>query len=600
LTAQREHLELLKNAVRQSVAALTVVEVDTVAWAQELVDLLKFELDKRSSALLFLTAVPGAATRLLDESRKITGTWHPGAGVLFLIDNGQKKDAGAPRFWADTNAQRESWDALNCHIIFFLLPSNYRLLLRTAEHLADWMPLKLHITDSADVFRYEDKDSASYQNVVLGAGKLTPKIAKQQLAILEQQLAVALHEGIPRETLARRYYLPMFEAAMSLSDLNRAQNIRQKVLEKDLQAGDIIKWWRMNLWLDYLLHNLTSAEIWADKLSNWADKTDDELLKAKALHNLGMIAEDQQDFEEAEDWYKKSLKISEQLGDEHLALNTYYQIGRIAQKRRDFEEAEDWYKKSFKISEQLGDEHGAARTYHNLGMIAEERRDFEEAEDLCKKSLKIKEQLGDEYGAASTYHQLGIIAQNRREFEEAEDWYKKSLKIKEQLGDEYGAAGTYHNLGTIAQNHREFEKAENWYKKSLKISERLGNEHGAASTYHQLGMIAQERREFEEAEGWYKKSLKISEQLGDEHGAAITYGQLGLLALLQGRIEDSGRWSVKSIAAFFKTRDQDRANQGINNFLIAYQRASQSEQRKLKQLWDNAGLGPLPDAAARE
>lgn len=91
MTAPSEHLELLKNAVRQSVAALTVVEVDTVARARELVDLLKFELNKRPSALLSLTAVPGAATHLLDESRKITGAWHSGAGVLFLVDNGQKK-----------------------------------------------------------------------------------------------------------------------------------------------------------------------------------------------------------------------------------------------------------------------------------------------------------------------------------------------------------------------------------------------------------------------------------------------------------------------------------------------------------------------------
>jgi len=518
LTAPSEHLELLKNAVRQSVAALTVVGVDTVARAHELVDLLKFELNKRPSALLSLTAVPGEATRLLDASRKITGAWHFGAGVLFLIDNGQKKDEGAPRFWTDMNAQRESWDALNCHIIFFLLPSNYRLLLQVAEHLADWMPLKLHITDPADASGY--KGSASYQNAVLGAGKLTPKTAKQQLAILEQQLSVALHEGIPRKTLARRYYLPMFEAAISLSDLNRAQSLRQKVPEKDLQAGDIIKWWSMNCELDYLLHRLTSAESWADKLNKWADKTGDELLKANALHNLG----------------------------------------RIAQERRDFEKAEDWYKKSLKISERLGDEHGAAITYHQLGIIAEERRDFEKAED----------------------------------------WHKKSLKIKERLGNEHGTASTYHNLGIIAQERRDFEKAEDWYKKSLAIKERLGNEHGAAMTYHQLGIIAQERKDFEKAEDWYKKSLKISEQLGDEHVAASTYWQLGYLGLLQGRVEDSGRWFVKSIAAFSKTCDQDRANQVTNIFRIAYKEASQSEQRKLKQWWENAGLGPLPEAVDRE
>jgi len=161
-----------------------------------------------------------------------------------------------------------------------------------------------------------------------------------------------------------------------------------------------------------------------------------------------------------------------------------------------------------------------------------------------------------------------------------------------------GAAITYHQLGRIAEERRDFEKAEDWYKKSLQIKERLGNEHGVAITYHQLGRIAEERRDFEKAEDWYKKSLKSDERLGDEHGAAITYGQLGHLCLLQGRVEDSGRWSVKSIAAFSKTRDPNRANRAINNFRIAYQQASQSEQRKLKQCWENAGLGQLPDAAA--
>lgn len=440
MTGPSEHLELLKNAVRQSVETLTVVEVDTVARAHELVDLLKFESENRPSTMLSLTAVSGAATRLLDDARTITKTWHSGTGVLFLVDNGQKKDAGETRFWADMNAQRESWDALNCHIIFFLLPSNYRLLLQVAEHLADWMPLKLHITDSADASGFENKNRASYQSAVLSSSKLTPKIARQQLAILEQQLSVALHEGIPQETLARRYYLPMFEAAMSLSDLNRAQSLRQKVPEKDLQAGDIIKWWSMNFELDSLLHRLTSAESWADKLSKWADKTGNQSLKAESLHNLGMIAED------------------------------------------------------------------------------------------------------------------------RRKFEEAEDRYKKSLKI----------------------------------------SERLGNEHLVAITYHQLGRIAEERRKFEEAEEWYKKSLKIEEQLGNEHGAAITYGQLGLFSLLQARVEDSDKWFVKSIAAFSKTRDTDRANQAIHNFLIAYKRASQSEQLKLKELWENADLGPFLESVVRE
>ena len=49
---------------------------------------------------------------------------------------------------------------------------------------------------------------------------------------------------------------------------------------------------------------------------------------------------------------------------------TYHQLGRVAQERRDFEEAERWYQRSLEVSERLGDEHGAAGTYGQLGIIA--------------------------------------------------------------------------------------------------------------------------------------------------------------------------------------------------------------------------------------
>ena len=49
---------------------------------------------------------------------------------------------------------------------------------------------------------------------------------------------------------------------------------------------------------------------------------------------------------------------------------TYHQLGRVAQERRDFEEAERWYQRSLEVRERLGDEHGAAGTYGQLGIIA--------------------------------------------------------------------------------------------------------------------------------------------------------------------------------------------------------------------------------------
>ncbi len=151
-------------------------------------------------------------------------------------------------------------------------------------------------------------------------------------------------------------------------------------------------------------------------------------------------------------------------------------------------------------------------------------------------------------------------------------------------------------MGRIAEERRDFAAAERWYQQSLAISEKHGNEHGAASTYHQLGMIAQERRDFAAAERWYQKSLAIEEKHGNEHGAASTYGQLGIIAGLQNHFVESGRWLVRCIVAFANQHDSQGAERNACNFLIFYRQAPPDDQAKLRQMWEEAGLGPFPES----
>jgi tetratricopeptide (TPR) repeat protein len=275
--------------------------------------------------------------------------------------------------------------------------------------------------------------------------------------------------------------------------------------------------------------------------------------EAAAYHQLGMIAQEQRDFAAAEQ-YRKSLAIKEKQGYEHVAALTYGQFGRLAVEQRDFAAAEEWYRKSLAITEKQGNEHVTAITYHQLGMIAEEQRDFAAAEQRYRKSLAIEEKQGNEHGAAITYHQLGMIAQEQRDFVVAQEWYRKSLAIEEKQGDE----------------------------------------HGAAQTYHQLGMIAEEQRDFAAAEQLYRKALAIKEKQGNEHGAAITYGQLGILASRQDNFIEGGAWLLKALLAFIHTRDQHAAKRAVRIFLASYHQARPQDQEKLKEMWQEAGMGDLP------
>ena len=269
-------------------------------------------------------------------------------------------------------------------------------------------------------------------------------------------------------------------------------------------------------------------------------------------------------------------------------------LGAYAQNTRNFAAAAAWFTRLAGHEHASGGEEGEAAAYHQLGMIAEEQRDFAAAERWYRRSLGIKERLGNEPGAASTYHQLGVVAGEQGDPAAAERWYHKSLEINERLGDEHGAAGTYHQLGIIAQEQRDFAAAEKWYRKSLEITERLGDEHDAADTYHQLGRIAQERQDFAAAEKWYHKSLEINERQGDDHSAAITYGQLGVLARLQGDSAGAAGRFVKAARLFQRQSAPDMVQRCAGNLLIAMRQAGADERPRLRQMWAEAGLPPLP------
>ena len=293
--------------------------------------------------------------------------------------------------------------------------------------------------------------------------------------------------------------------------------------------------------------------------------------------------------------FHTALAEAEMLGmDDHVAALTQA-LGAYAQNQRDFASANQQFTVLAKHHKQRDHAEGEAAAYHQLGRIAEERRDFAAAEQWYHKALAIKEKHGDEHGAASTYHQLGIIAQERCDFAAAEQWYHKSLAIFEKFGDEHGVASTYHHLGGIAEERREFTAAEQWYHKSLAIKEKHGDEHGAADAYHQLGIIAQERCDFAAAEQWYLKALVIWEKHGDEYGAAHAYHQLGNLSVLQGHFVESGRWFVRAIVTFSQQQDAHYAKMTTHNFLIVYRQAPPDDQAQLRQIWEEAKLGPFPE-----
>lgn len=100
---------------------------------------------------------------------------------------------------------------------------------------------------------------------------------------------------------------------------------------------------------------------------------------ADVYHQLGIVAQQQRQFEQAEQYYFKALKIKEDAGDFYSAANVYHQLGMVAEKQQQFEDAISYYQKAFGIYEQFQDWYKASQTLAKWARVLEAQSNFSEA-----------------------------------------------------------------------------------------------------------------------------------------------------------------------------------------------------------------------------
>ena len=268
------------------------------------------------------------------------------------------------------------------------------------------------------------------------------------------------------------------------------------------------------------------------------------------IHQLGILAQDRGDYDEAARQYKRALYIKARLGDQAGIADTWNQLGIIAQARGDYEEAARKYQRAVGILERLDDQAKMAAAYQNLGILAYQRGDYDEAARQYQRSLAILEQLGDQAKMADVYHNLGALTHSRGDYDEAARQYQRSLDIREQLGNQVGIAASWCNLGALAHARGDHDEAARQFQRALGILERLGDQAKMAAIYHNLGALAQERGDYDEAARQYQRSLAILERLDDRGGIAAAYHNLGILAQERGDYDEAARQYQRSLDIF--------------------------------------------------
>src|SRR3989344_6059231 len=237
---------------------------------------------------------------------------------------------------------------------------------------------------------------------------------------------------------------------------------------------------RLLLWVVImnLLQHLAIAQ--TNKTSGEPNRIIDSLLtvlktakedtnKVKALNKLSREYTNFSEYDKSIKYSKEALKtaILIESGTSQATVkkaaqkgmaNAYNNIGIIYNEQGNFNKALENHFASLKINEETGDKKGTAASFNNLALIYHKQGNYEKALEFQLKALKLGEEIGNKGIIWNAYNNIGNIYNSQGKSEKALESYSASLKIKEVIGDKKGVAIAYNNIGNIYLKHNKIEE----------------------------------------------------------------------------------------------------------------------------------------------
>ncbi len=135
----------------------------------------------------------------------------------------------------------------------------------------------------------------------------------------------------------------------------------------------------------------------------------DSSLLGRIHQNLGILSSIRGHREQAMQHYGLSLEAFKEAGDERGTAIGYHNLGMVASQRGDLDQAEASLSRGAMIAAQIEDVHLEGLCWLNLAAVSHKAQQFADALKRAEASLAIFEQLGSDADKADAYKVIGMV-----------------------------------------------------------------------------------------------------------------------------------------------------------------------------------------------
>jgi len=239
------------------------------------------------------------------------------------------------------------------------------------------------------------------------------------------------------------------------------------LLEPDLPASfarsDLAVWRRLSQGAaDCFLLQFGEAETFLSQAETLAKQSHPDLLGEVALR-MGTLADLRGDREAAKSTYHDTLKMARDQKDPFLEASALGSLGLVATEEEHYDEAIDWNRAALQLSESVGARDSIAFIFGNMGLSYFELGDYETALLLFERADESSEKLGAVSAQLEWKTDIGDVYFEEHDLGAARSAYENALVLARSIDDQTAITECFGNLAFVDLEAGRLDSASHYH-----------------------------------------------------------------------------------------------------------------------------------------
>lgn len=189
------------------------------------------------------------------------------------------------------------------------------------------------------------------------------------------------------------------------------------------------------------------------------------------LTNLGLLAADRGEFDQAETYYQNALALArEETWRPRRLINVLHNYGGFLTMCGRYDEAHLYLEEGSHLARESGDAELQSRLFGNWGLLYLEKGEPETAVNLFEEGLHLAQESGHVQQICRQLTNMGRLAIAEGEYIEATNNFQAALKLAQQIGTTGDAARILIDWGEAALLQSDLSRAESLFQDAQEIA----------------------------------------------------------------------------------------------------------------------------------